>query len=61
VTEAIQRLPEEYRNAVVLSYFQELSLEEVARIEDCSVGTIKSRVFRGKQILRSLLLKEAEV
>jgi RNA polymerase sigma-70 factor (ECF subfamily) len=55
VREAIGRLPERFHTAVVLSYFDELSLEEIARIESCPVGTIKSRVFRGKQILREIL------
>jgi RNA polymerase sigma-70 factor (ECF subfamily) len=43
---------------VVLSYFEELSLEEIAQIEECPVGTVKSRIFRGKQILRQILEKE---
>jgi len=55
VREAISRLPERFHTAVVLSYFDELSLEEIAQIEKCPVGTIKSRVFRGKQILREIL------
>jgi RNA polymerase sigma-70 factor (ECF subfamily) len=55
VREALSRLPERFHTAVVLSYFDELSLEEIARIESCPVGTIKSRVFRGKQILREIL------
>jgi RNA polymerase sigma-70 factor (ECF subfamily) len=55
---ALSRLPEKFHTAVVLSYFNELSLEEIARIEDCAVGTVKSRVFRGKQILRQMLEKE---
>jgi len=58
VREAIRRLPEGFHTAVVLSYFDELSLEEIAQIENCPVGTVKSRVFRGKQVLRQLLEKE---
>jgi RNA polymerase sigma-70 factor (ECF subfamily) len=58
VREALSRLPERFYTAVVLSYFDELSLEEIAEIEKCPVGTVKSRVFRGKQILRQLLEKE---
>jgi len=55
---AINRLPEQFHNAVVLSYFEELSLEEIAVIEGCQVGTVKSRVFRGKQLLRQILESE---
>ena len=58
IHDAISRLPEKFHTAVILSYFDELSLEEIARIEDCPVGTVKSRVFRGKQILRQILEKE---
>jgi len=58
VREALSRLPEKLHTAVVLSYFDELSLEEIARIEDCPVGTVKSRVFRGKKILRQVLERE---
>ena len=58
IHEAISRLPEKFHTAVILSYFDELSLEEIAQIEDCPVGTVKSRVFRGKQILRQILEKE---
>jgi RNA polymerase sigma-70 factor (ECF subfamily) len=58
VREALSRLPEKFHTAVVLSYFDELSLEEIAQIEDCPVGTIKSRVYRGKQILRQVLERE---
>jgi len=58
VHNAINRLPEKFQTAVILSYFDELSIEEIAQIEKCPVGTIKSRVFRGKQILRQILEKE---
>lgn len=58
VHNAINRLPEKFHTAVVLSYFDELSLEEIAQIEECPVGTVKSRVFRGKQILRQILERE---
>jgi RNA polymerase sigma-70 factor (ECF subfamily) len=48
IHDAISRLPEKFHTAVILSYIDELSLEEIAQIEDCPVGTVKSRVFRGK-------------
>ncbi len=58
VHDAINQLPEKFHTAVILSYFDELSIEEIAQIEECPVGTVKSRVFRGKQILRQILEKE---
>ena len=58
VHNAINQLPKKFHTAVILSYFDELSIEQIARIEKCPVGTVKSRIFRGKQILRQLLEKE---
>jgi RNA polymerase sigma-70 factor, ECF subfamily len=58
VQNAINKLPEKFHAVVVLSYFEDLSLEEIAQLEECPVGTVKSRVFRGKQILRQILEKE---
>jgi RNA polymerase sigma-70 factor (ECF subfamily) len=58
IQNAIHRLPKQFQTALVLSYFKELTLEEIANIEDCPVGTIKSRIFRGKKILRNILQKE---
>jgi len=58
IQNAINKLPDKFHAAVALSYFEELSLEEIAQIEECPVGTVKSRVFRGKQILRQILEKE---
>ena len=52
VQRALQRLPEVLRSALVLAYLKELSLDDIATIERCSVGAVKSRIFRGKQLLR---------
>ena len=60
VLSAVHRLPEPFRQAVVLSYFQELSIKEIAEIENCSSGTVKSRIFRGKQLLKSILTREVK-
>ena len=55
VQRALQRIPEVLRSALVLAYLKELSLDEIATLESCSVGAIKSRIFRGKQLLRAAL------
>jgi RNA polymerase sigma-70 factor (ECF subfamily) len=57
VRRALSRLPENLRNALVLAYVKELSMDDIANIESCSVGAVKSRIFRGKQLLRAALLK----
>jgi len=55
VRSAVNNLPLPFKTAVALSYLDELSLEEIASIEECPVGTIKSRIFRGKKMLRQIL------
>ena len=52
---AMRRLPEEFRTVLLLAEVEGLPLEEVARVMACPVGTVKSRIFRAKERLRSLL------
>jgi RNA polymerase sigma-70 factor, ECF subfamily len=51
VREAILNLPANYREAVVLCDLQEMSYEEAARVLDCAVGTVRSRLHRGRALL----------
>jgi RNA polymerase sigma-70 factor, ECF subfamily len=60
VRRAIQRLPDFLRGTLVLAYVQELSMQDIAAIERCSVGTVKSRISRGKQMLRTMLAQSEE-
>ena len=60
VVEAIDALPEEFREAVLLRDLNGLSYEEIARIIDCPVGTVKSRVNRGRIRLQKGLRHLAE-
>ena len=60
VTDAIQRLPEEFREAVLLRDLSGLSYEEIAKIINCPVGTVKSRVNRGRIRLQKTLRTLAE-
>ncbi len=55
VRRALQDVPEEYREAVVLRFMDDLSYEEIAAAQGCAVGTAKSRVFRGKELLAKSL------
>jgi RNA polymerase sigma-70 factor (ECF subfamily) len=52
---ALDHLPPLLRSSLVLAYVRELSLQDIAAIERCPVGTVKSRIFRGKQLLRAAL------
>lgn len=53
--EAIDALPLHYREAVVLSDIQGLGYEEIAGILGVAIGTVKSRLFRGRKALQSEL------
>ena len=57
---ALDALPFEQRSAFVLAQLQGLSYEEVGRIEGVGVGTVKSRIARAREKLRSLLRLVAE-
>ena len=50
--EELTRLPVIEREALTLYYLQELSLVEVAEVLGVPVGTVKSRLFRARQLLR---------
>jgi DNA-directed RNA polymerase specialized sigma24 family protein len=49
------KLPEEFKTPLLLAEVEGLALEDVARIMDCPVGTVKSRIFRAKERLRGYL------
>jgi RNA polymerase sigma factor (sigma-70 family) len=53
--EELNRLPEKYRTPLVLCYLQEATRDEAARRLGCPLGTLKSRLERGREILRRRL------
>ena len=55
VLRAIDQLPEQFRETVVLSDVEGLSYEEIARILEVPVGTVKSRLFRARRLLQQKL------
>lgn len=60
VLKAIDALPEEYRTAVVLSDVEGLSYQEIGEMMGVPVGTVKSRLFRGRRRLQKELYEFAE-
>jgi len=59
VMAAIERLPEDLRTALTLREFDGLSYEEIAKVMECPIGTVRSRIFRAREavdrVLRPLL------
>jgi RNA polymerase sigma-70 factor (ECF subfamily) len=61
VRAAVVELPPEFREAVVLCELEEMSYEEAASALDCPVGTIRSRLHRGRALLLAKLEMLREV
>jgi RNA polymerase sigma-70 factor, ECF subfamily len=57
VDRALEDMPEHYRTAVVLRDLEDLSYEEITEVLGVSLGTVKSRVGRGREALRKRLTK----
>src|SRR5580704_11394360 len=55
VQSALQEIPEVFRSAVILRDLEGLSYEEIAEVLECSSGTVKSRILRGRRTLKELL------
>ena len=55
VQSAVSSLPPKFRIAILLRYFEDLSYEEMAKVLNCSMGTVASRLSRGHRILAEKL------
>jgi RNA polymerase sigma-70 factor, ECF subfamily len=60
VLAAIDRLPEEYRVVSTLYFMEDLSYEEIAQVLGCPIGTVRSRLHRGRKMLQKALWQVAE-
>ncbi|MEO7035443.1 MAG: sigma-70 family RNA polymerase sigma factor [Polyangiaceae bacterium] len=58
VERALLALPAQLRSTFFFSQIKELTLEEVAELEGCAVGTVKSRIFRAREQLRLALAED---
>jgi RNA polymerase sigma-70 factor (ECF subfamily) len=60
IAEAIVSLPEEFRTVLILCDIEGLAYEEIAEFIDRPIGTVRSRLHRGRKILRTKLLDYAK-
>jgi RNA polymerase sigma-70 factor (ECF subfamily) len=58
VDRAIGALPEDLRTAITLREFDGLSYEDIADIMDCPVGTVRSRIFRAREAIDTMVRKQ---
>ena len=55
IKRTIDNLPEEMRIAIMLCEFDGLSYEEIAKVMDCPIGTVRSRIFRAREAIDHVL------
>ena len=55
---ALNELPDLWRQVIILREIDDLSYEEIADVLSCSIGTVKSRLFRARARLRDLLVRD---
>jgi len=59
ITAALDSIPEEFRLIVLLADVEELSYKEIADLVGCPIGTVMSRLHRGRRLLKTRLLEHA--
>lgn len=55
VMQAVSKLPSKYRSCVHLFYFEELSIKEIAQMTGQKESTVKSRLYRAREMLKEML------
>jgi RNA polymerase sigma-70 factor (ECF subfamily) len=55
IGKAIEKLPERQRSVIVLRYYEDMSIKEIAAVIGCTEGTVKTHLFRATGKLRGLL------
>ena len=56
--DAVMRLPDKYSTVIHLFYYEDLSIEQIAKIMKMTKSAVKSRLHRGREILKQILEKE---
>lgn len=60
VKHAIENLPDDFRIAVIMADLEDKSYKEIAEAMDCPLGTVMSRLYRGRKLLREQLFDYAK-
>lgn len=60
VAAAVEMLPDEYRSVATLYFMEDFSYQEIAEVLGCPVGTVRSRLHRGRKMLQKALWRVAE-
>jgi RNA polymerase sigma-70 factor (ECF subfamily) len=60
VAEAMARLPEEQRTAIILKEYHGMTFQEIADLQGCPLSTVKTRLYQGLSVLRRHLEKDAK-
>jgi RNA polymerase sigma-70 factor (ECF subfamily) len=60
VKKALDSLPHDYKMVVILADLEDFSYKEIAEILDCPVGTVMSRLYRGRKLLEKALIRFAK-
>jgi RNA polymerase sigma-70 factor (ECF subfamily) len=60
IARAVVALPAEYRIVTALYFLEEMSYEEIAEVAECPIGTVRSRLHRGRRMLQKALWHIAE-
>ncbi len=55
IRQAVDELPWEYRELISLRHYGELSYDEIAKLKEMPLGTVKNKLFRGRQMLKEKL------
>jgi RNA polymerase sigma-70 factor (ECF subfamily) len=55
IQDAINKLPDEYREAVILSDLNEFSYQEISEMLEIPIGTVRSRLSRGRKLIQKSL------
>lgn len=59
--QALRRIPDDFRSAVILSDLEDLPISDIAEILQIPPGTAKSRIFRGRRLLADILRNQNDV